>query len=195
MDAVLRCRCERVVGVVSELGPRTTNRCICYCHDCRAAAHWLDRPDLLDAHGGIDIVQVARARVRVDRGAEQLRLLRLTPKGLHRWYLDCCKTPFANTLPRVPFAGLSRCIIDAPDDALPDPDRIHGGSAVGGMPPGASRNLTLRAIARPARLFASWMIHGLAHPTPLYDRSERPTAEPRVLTDPERQTLREHPRA
>lgn len=191
----MRCRCERVKGVVTELAPDTANRCICYCRDCRAFLHHLDRSDLLDRFGGVDIVQVARARLRVDEGVDQLRCLRLTSKGLHRWYADCCKTPIANTMPRVPFAGLSRSCLDTVEGTLPRPDLIHGRSAVGGLPPGASNGLSVGAIARPARLFATWMARGLGHPTPLFDRSERPTREPDVLNAAERQKLREHPRA
>jgi hypothetical protein len=190
-----RCRCERVKGVVLDLAPDTANRCICYCHDCRAFAHHLGREDLLDPYGGIDIVQVARGRVQIDEGVDQLRCLRLTSRGLYRWYLDCCKSPFANTLPRVPFAGLSRALLDVSAAGLPDPDLIHGGSAVGGLPPGASRGLSLRAVARPGKLFAIWMARGLGHPSALFDRSERPTVEPIVLSPAERQKQREHPRA
>ncbi len=189
------CRCGRVKGSVEELSPTCANRCICYCHDCRAFLHHLGREDLIDPRGGIDIVQVPRAHLAIDEGRDQLRCLRLTPRGLHRWYTECCKTPVANTMPRVPFAGLSPSALAAPARELPDPDLIHGKSAVGGIPPGASATLGLRAIARPAKLFASWMARGLGHPTPLFDRSEHPSVEPTVLTPAERQKLREHPRA
>ena len=191
----IRCRCGREKGVVMDVAPDAVNRCLCYCHDCRAFMHHLDRADLLDAAGGADIVQVARARLRIDEGSDRLRCLRLTPKGLHRWYTDCCKTPVANTMPRVPFAGLSRTSLDAPDPLLPKADLIHGRSAVGGVPPGASAGLSFAAIARPGRLFAGWVVRGLGHPTPLFDRSERPTVEPVVLTPAEREKLRQHPRA
>jgi len=190
-----RCQCLRVRGRVLELAPDTANRCVCYCHDCRAFAHHLGRGDLVDARGGADIVQVARARLVIDEGLDQLRCLRLTPGGLFRWYADCCKTPMANTLPRVPFAGLCRSALDVAEAQLPTADLIHGRSAVGGLPPGASAGLSLRSIARPGRLFASWMASGLGHPTPLFDRSGKPRVEPRVLTASERQALREHPRA
>ena len=36
----------------------TVNRVVCYCDDCQAFLHYLKRADLLDAHGGTDIVQV-----------------------------------------------------------------------------------------------------------------------------------------
>src|SRR4051812_39818162 len=59
--AVLGCRCGRVRGTVTRAAPASVNRVICYCDDCQAFAHWLARADLLDAHGGTDIVQLAPA--------------------------------------------------------------------------------------------------------------------------------------
>src|SRR5437764_10728853 len=106
-DAELSCRCGQVRGRVKNAGPRTVNRVVCYCDDCQAFAHHLGRADLLDAHGGSDIVQVAPASLAFHRGAERIVGLRLTPKGLYRWYADCCKTPLGNTLgPAVPFVVL-----------------------------------------------------------------------------------------
>jgi hypothetical protein len=189
------CRCGSTKGTVADLSPTTANRCICYCHDCRAFAHWLERDDLLDAHGGVDIVQVARAHFAIETGRDQLRCLRLSHKGLHRWYAECCKTPVANTMPRLPFAGLCRVALDCDAAMLPDPDLIHGRSAIGGIPPGASAVLSFRAGVRPAKLFASWALRRLGHPTPLFDRHEVPVHPPRVLDAAERDALRAHPRA
>jgi hypothetical protein len=189
------CRCARVKGVIADLSPETANRCICYCKDCRAFVHHLDRGDLLDAHGGVDIVQVARARMRIDEGADELRCLRLTAKGMHRWYVACCRSPIANTMPRLPFAGLSRSLLEVEERGLPDPDLIHGRSAVGGLPPGASAGLSLRGVARPARLFASWLARGLGHPSPLFTRDEKPVVDPEILSPAAREELRRHPRA
>jgi hypothetical protein len=56
--AELRCRCGEVRGFVADASPRTVNRIVCYCDDCQAFAHRIGRADLLDAHGGSDIVQV-----------------------------------------------------------------------------------------------------------------------------------------
>ena len=59
--AEFRCRCGEVRGFVADASPRTVNRVVCYCDDCQAFAHRLGRADLLDAHGGSDVVQVAPA--------------------------------------------------------------------------------------------------------------------------------------
>lgn len=66
--AELRCRCGQVEGTVSNASPESVNRIICYCDDCQAFLHHIGRSELLDAHGGTDIVQVAPADLRFHRG-------------------------------------------------------------------------------------------------------------------------------
>ena len=60
-SATLSCSCREVQGLVTNVSPTTVNRVICYCDDCQAFLHHLDRADLLDAQGGSDIVQIAPA--------------------------------------------------------------------------------------------------------------------------------------
>jgi hypothetical protein len=83
-NATLRCRCGTVQGLLADAAPEKVNRVVCYCADCQAFAHHLGRADLLDAHGGSDIVQVAPAALSFTQGAERIRGLRLTPKGVNR---------------------------------------------------------------------------------------------------------------
>jgi len=112
----LHCRCGQVRGRVTNASPRTVNRIVCYCDDCQAFAHHLGRADLLDAHGGSDIVQVAPASLTFDHGADRIVGLRLSPKGLYRFYASCCKTPLGNTVgPAIPFVGIVAQAFDAPD--------------------------------------------------------------------------------
>src|SRR5439155_14721689 len=107
LDAELSCRCGQVRGRVKNAGPRTVNRVVCYCDDCQAFLHHLGRTDLLDGSAGTDIVQVAPAALTFDRGATRIVGVRLTSKGLYRWYASCCKTPVGNTLtPALPFVGI-----------------------------------------------------------------------------------------
>jgi hypothetical protein len=197
IDVTIRCRCGRVRGIAHDVGPDTVNHALCYCHDCRAYAHWLERDDLLDAHGGTEIVQLARARLAIIENADQIRCVRLSIKGLHRWYASCCRTPLGNTVPWIPFVGVVRSAFDV---AGADDTAVFGramGSAVGaalaGPPPGGG--LTMGGVVHVTRLLASWAVHRLGHPTPFFDRDNRPTVTPQVLTAAERQRLREHPRA
>ena len=69
-SATLSCSCREVQGLVTNVSPTTVNRVICYCDDCQAFLHHLGRADLLDAHGGTDIVQVAPARLSFVHGQQ-----------------------------------------------------------------------------------------------------------------------------
>ena len=196
MNVVVRCRCGALRGVAAEVSPANVNRALCYCRDCRAYLHWLEREDLVDAQGGTEIIQLARNRLRIDEGISHVRSLRLSSRGLHRWYADCCNTPIGNTMPSIPFIGLARAALDVVEegDATFGPPLYTSlETAIGGRPPGA--RISARGLAHVTGLLASWAWNGLGHPTPLFDRENRPTIEPRVLADDERQTLREHSRA
>lgn len=192
----LRCRCGHVRGVVTDVSPASGNRIVCYCDDCQAFARHLGRPDVMNAAGGTDIFQVAPARVRITEGADELRCVRLSDKGLFRWYAGCCKTPVANTLPRVPFVGLVGPIIDLAsdrdgrtrDEVLgPSLGAIHGRYAKGGVPAGAHAKVSLGIIGRCARVFAGWALAGLGQPSPFFEKGTRaPRAEVHVLTPAER---------
>src|ERR1700742_3028554 len=106
--AELQCRCGQVRGHLTNASSETVNRIVCYCDDCQAFLHHVGRADLLDAHGGTDIVQVAPASLTFRSGAEHIVGLRLTSKGLYRWYANCCKTPLGNSMkPAVPFVGIT----------------------------------------------------------------------------------------
>jgi hypothetical protein len=196
-DIPVRCKCGAVRGVAREVSPKTVNRAVCYCHDCRAFAHWLGREDVMDARGGTEIIQLARARLEITDGLERIRCMRLTAKGLHRWYADCCKTPLGNTVPAIPFVGIARGAFEVPPERL---NETFGpllvaqiNSAVGDARRG--EGMTARGIFHVTRLLATWTLRRLGHPTPLFNRQNRPTVTPHLLTAAERQALREHPRA
>lgn len=106
-NATLSCRCGEVRGLVASVSPHTVNRVVCYCDDCQAFLHHLGRAELLDAHGGTDIIQIAPASLSFVQGEKRIVGLRLGPKGLSRWYTSCCRTPVGNTVgPAIPFVGI-----------------------------------------------------------------------------------------
>jgi len=172
------------------------NRVVCYCDDCQAFLHYLGRSDLLDDHGGTDIVQVAPASLTFDSGAERIAGLRLTPKGLYRWYASCCKTPLGNTLgPAVPFVGI---VAQAFESAGGKPDELFGnpsGAILGkyaiGTPPEGSTKLNPRLFGRAIRLILGWRLRGKGWPHPFFDRATRaPTHPLTMLSRVEREALR-----
>ena len=194
--AEFRCRCGAVRGIVSDASPRTANRVVCYCADCQAFAHRLGRADLLDAHGGSDIVQVAPASLSFTQGQDRIVGLRLTSKGLYRWYASCCNTPVGNTLtPSVPFVGVIATMFDQgaqrADDVFGRPTgAIQGKHAVGGAPPGSTGinlSLLLGAVAK----ILGWRVSGKAWPHPFFARErEAPLYPVNVLSHEEREGLR-----
>jgi len=195
-DVELSCRCGSVRGRVTDATPRTVNRVVCYCDDCQAFAHHLGRADLLDAHGGSDIVQVAPASITFERGAERIVGLRLGPKGLYRWYASCCKTPVGNTVsPAIPFVGIIAHAFEGtsggPDAIFGPPiGAIYGKYAVGTAPEG-STSLNLSLYARAIRMVLGWRLRGRAWPNPFFDRATgMPTRPVTTLSRAERDAVR-----
>jgi hypothetical protein len=81
-DLPLRCRCGNLRGTASEVSSSTGFRFICYCKDCQAFAHFVERADVLDSAGGTDIFQMPPNRVTFTAGTDALRCLRISDKVL-----------------------------------------------------------------------------------------------------------------
>jgi hypothetical protein len=194
--ARLRCRCGEVEGVVGDASPRTANRVVCYCDDCQSFAHHLGRADVLDAQGGSDVVQVSPSAVRFTKGAERIVGMRLSPKGLYRWYASCCKTPLGNTLtPKVPFVGIVAHAFDGgsatADAAFGTPvAKILGRYAIG-TPPAGSTSLDARMVVGVVAKILGWKLRGKTWPHPFFDRATRAPVYPvAVISREERDALR-----
>src|SRR5262249_29171009 len=174
-QARLRCRCGEVRGRLADASPRTVNRVICYCDDCQAFAHQLGRADLLDVQGGSGLVQVAPASLTFVQGRQRITGLRLTPKGLFRWYASCCNTPVGNTVsPAIPFVGI---IAQVFDNSAQNPDAVFGrpiGAIMGkyaiGEPLAGSTGIGLSLMARAIRMVLGWRVRGQAWPHPFFNR-------------------------
>lgn len=187
----LRCRCGGVTGEVRGVAPATCNRAICYCRDCRAFAHFLE-VDILDAHGGTDIVQVSPSQVRITGGSDRMRSMRLAPNGLLRWYADCCRTPLGNMVSaKVPYVGLPRvCLVDATDAIVGPAVGVHGRLAPGGVPPGAYSRAPVSMIVKAVKLMLRWWMGGKGKPSPYFDDEGNPRVRPEVLDAERRERLR-----
>ena len=190
------CRCGAVRGVVGEPSLRKVNRVICYCDDCQAFAHHLGRAELLDAKGGSDIVPLAPASLAFVQGHERIAGIRLSAKGVYRWYASCCHTPLGNTVgPAVPFVGLMTEAFGAsplpPDQRLGEPiGAILGQFAIGGPPP-RSKGIRLSILLRSILKLIGWRLRGRDWPHPFFDRSSRRPIYPvTVLSAEQREALR-----
>lgn len=190
---VVRCRCGVLRGALTGLAPRRVNRVVCYCDDCRAFARFLGGKDILDDAGGSEIVQLSSARLRIDAGVQHLACIRLTGRGLVRWYASCCDTPVGNTLPGgfLPFVGLLHSCLDLPreeparSEAIgPVLARVHGRDAVGDLSdlevhPRAPATYVLRLL----RMLIAARLRGDHKRSPFFDTTtSAPRATPRVLS-------------
>lgn len=187
----IQCRCGALRGQLDCSG--TSSRVICYCPDCRAFANFLGRPnEILDEQGGTEIVQVAQPRLTLLEGTDHLAAVRLTDKGMIRWYASCCNTPLGNTLanPKVGFIGLIHLSLDHPHmdgDFGSSTALLNTSAALGDTKP-RQRGL-LRAVVRFLGIVLSTRIKGRYRNSPLFDGSGAPRTPPRILTQEELEAL------
>jgi hypothetical protein len=160
-----------VRGVASDVSPSSGFRFVCYCKDCQAFSRFLKRPDVLDPAGGTDIFQMPPGRVKLIAGTDAVRCLRLSNKGVLRWYTDCCRTPIGNTAasPRFPvIAVVHSFMVHAGNDAFldevlgPPLCRIYERSAVGPLPPKAPRHRRLESSPAAHRRYSAGGCSGSA---------------------------------
>jgi Family of unknown function (DUF6151) len=121
MTHPLQCQCGTIKGVVHD--PRRANRAVCYCRDCQAFAHFLGKAkETLDDRLGTEVIQVLPRNVAFTQGIEALACMRLTGKGLLRWYAGCCNTPIGNTLGnfKISFVGLVHTCLEASGKPIED---------------------------------------------------------------------------
>ena len=175
-DLEFSCSCGGFAGHITEEARKSGLRLLCHCADCRAAELFHGQADPTE---GVDLFQLAPDGIVITKGAEHLRLLRLSPKGLHRWYTGCCGTPFANTLakPQLAFAGM-RSDLFADKSAL-GKIKAHANIPQPGKPP--------RSKGMFAMVFGifSWMLaarlSGRWRQTPFFDiETGAPVAEAEI---------------
>jgi hypothetical protein len=196
----LQCRCGAVQGKLSGLSHSKSKRIACLCDDCQAFAHYLGRAgDVLTPDGGTDVYPAYPTQITFTRGSEQLKCLRLSPKGLYRWYTDCCKTPVANCpgSSKVPYAGVIHSIIQPTADGTtadaalgPVYARIMGKCGIRPLQPGTHEKASPQVILMALRLIATGWFKGQQHPSPFFERDGQPRAAPYILTREERSGLR-----
>lgn len=189
MALALACRCGSVRGLVEPDPAALRGRC--YCQDCQAYARFLGRADdLLDAHGGSDVVQTMAKFLTLTSGVERLACVRMTPGGPLRWYAACCNTPIANTAARpvAAFMGLVTAGLAENDvEAAFGPVRIRTFTAGARGEPKPPETPISKVLGRIIGRSLKALIDGSWRATPFFDlRTRRPVAEPRVLMPAER---------
>lgn len=102
----IQCNCGQFQAEANNLPKESPGRLGCYCNDCQAFLRYLHRIDYMDDAGCTEIVPVYPISFQILTGEKNLACLRLSEKGLYRWYTRCCNTPIANTGSSLPWVGL-----------------------------------------------------------------------------------------
>jgi hypothetical protein len=166
---------------------------VCYCRDCQAFARFLGQEsETLDAQGGSDVVQTLPKNVTFTQGTDALACMRLTDKGMVRWYAGCCKTPIGNTLEnsKISFIGLLHNCLETPEHPL---QNSFGAVRTYANPHGAIGDPKPKAAGMGTTIW--WFVktilkarvNGDYKRTPFF-RDGTPIATPRVLSSAERAT-------
>ncbi len=179
----IQCQCGAIRGQLE--GKGTHNRLICYCTDCRAFARFLGKaPDVLDEQGGTELLQVEQSRLRFLQGEDRLSAIRLSDKGMLRWYASCCGTPLGNTMvdPRMAFIGLVHTCLhqgQLNEDFGTRVAVVNVDTALGSPKP-KQRGL-LGVVVRFMLIVATSRISGGYKKSPLFNDSGLPRVEPKIL--------------
>ncbi|NVO55727.1 hypothetical protein HW561_07990 [Rhodobacteraceae bacterium B1Z28] len=185
-DLAFSCTCGSLKGRITAKGAKSGTHVACFCQDCRAAQLYFGQPD--PAPGPVEILQITPEEIEIETGLEHLAVMRLSPRGMLRWYANCCNAPLATTsrTPKFPFAGFILQRITNPQGLgpittrgfVPQPNgkQKHErlGHAIFGM---------LNRVAR-SRLSGSWKN------TPFFNhKTSEPVVTPTVISKSERAAL------
>lgn len=176
----------------------TSARIICYCRDCQAFARYLGTPDILDAHGGSEVIQLTQSQLRIETGLDKLACVRLSETGLARFYASCCRTPIGNTMARArsPFFGVIQPFLQPPaggslDQAL-GPVRLYlqTKSASSPVPPHPDAPSAFLGFAHVAAVIFKGMFRGAHKPSVLFTPDGKLSVTPEILGPERHQALR-----
>ena len=196
MKHSIKCRCGAVSGTLFK--PESANRCVCYCKDCQAFARFLgNESDILDQDGGSDIIQTDPSNVTFHSGKEHLACMRLSEKGLLRWYASCCNTPIGNTPPsmNLPFVGLvHNCLDDGgvlPEDVFGPVKTVVNTGSANSDPKPESKGMPAYLFKVIGMMLKS-RFSGSYKRTPFFKpENGDPVASPQVLSEAKAHTLRD----
>ena len=182
----LRCDCGTVRGTVNEVSRANAQRVVCYCRSCRAYAERLGRTHELDALGGTDLVQTTSGRLSLTEGMDRIACMKMTPRGVLRWFATCCNAPISTCAPTpaLPIYGIRRAALAIDEAALdrrlgPVSARVFASHAKGDvrtLGPGTTRLLPL--ILRNIRLVLRARRAGEHRRSPFFDPSGQPIRRP-----------------
>jgi hypothetical protein len=182
----LSCNCKKVQGQTEYVSAKSGNRIVCCCIDCQKFATFLcQEQQVLDQYGGTDIFQMPISHVHVTQGNEHIACIKLSDKGLHRWYTKCCHTPIGNTLGgKGPFIGVIHSFMQhsgtRDSDLGVHKGYVHSQSARLAVPDNLKTS-SFKAISSLLIKLISWKLKGLHRPSVFFNEDGKPVVKPEVL--------------
>ena len=191
----LKCSCGSVQGEAVDVTPSSGNRVICCCSDCQAFANHLKTDsekhgatETLDKFGGTELFQMSQSQLKINQGHEHLQSMRLSKKGMLRWYASCCNTPIGNTMnAKMPFVGVIHSFTDVPDrEAVMGPMRavVQTQHAIGEPDyPSHSAKFPIGITFRIMQKLLVWKIQGKQKPSVFFGDDGRPVVKPIIVDE------------
>lgn len=133
--------------------------------------------------------QTSQSQIKIDSGAQQIRCLRLTSKGLYRWYTDCCKTPIGNTLSSgFPFIGVIHNFMSIEGSRVTVLGTVRAyvqTKHARGTPnyPNASEKFPIGITLRILRKMLVWKVRGMNKPSVFFAQNGKASVKPIILEE------------
>ena len=184
----LKCNCGEVKGSAINVTPSSGSRVVCCCSDCQAFAMYLNcNTRIVDEFGGTEVFQMSQSQLKIQQGQDKLKSMRLTKKGLLRWYTSCCNTPIGNTMnANIPFVGVIHSFIDVPSrDSVLGPIRAFVQTQhANGVPdyPRHSAKFPIGITARIIWKMLLWKLQGMHKPSVFFGKDGQPVVQP-IIAD------------
>jgi hypothetical protein len=194
----VQCECGQFKATIESFPKQTAGRCVCYCDDCQTYLYYLGKENLLDPAGGTEIIPVYPKNFKVLQGQNLLKCVRLSEKGLYRWYVSCCKTPIGNVVPKFPWVGTINRIYTSKEPKYLEnslgkiKSRIYGKYSKGPRPEGLSDKTSFKDLKAIIPFVFNGFLKGKAKPSPFFEGDGTvPISEPQILSTEERNKIRE----
>jgi len=132
------------------------------------------------------VLQVPLSSIDITQGMEKVQSLRLTRKGLYRWYTNCCNTLMGNTVSaKIPFFGIIHSFYhkDIKRDELLGP--VRGAVGLEGAKSGFVKpshfssefGVNLRVVSK----LLVWKLKGYSKPSAFFDENGKAISKPIIV--------------
>jgi len=187
MKIPIGCQCGQVSGKVILSSEKELNRLVCCCKDCQNFANKLNAENVLDEFGGTELLQVLPSSIQLEQGIDKLLCVKLSAKGLHRWYTVCCNTLVGNSISaKVPFFGIINSFVKLDNRGLdaikPISIYLYARDALKPIPLKNSHSkMPITLLGRALFKMLLSKIKGNGLPSPFYSENGYAIAKPIIL--------------